>query len=244
MRLTEEIIKIKNLTKNVEGFLTDREGVLLYKLASKCSGKGVIVEIGSWKGKSTIWLAKGSKINKNIKIYAIDPHTGSQEHIQKYGNIWTFDEFKNNLKKAQVDDIVVPLVEYSHKAKELIKEPIELLFIDGAHEYEAVKLDYELYFPLLIEGGFLIFHDTDREEVRLVADRAFNSKYFKNVYFSDTITYGQKVKINSIKDKIKNNLMISLRNQFHFICSSHQRKFVKKFYKNFIKLCRNIIWIL
>ena len=84
----------------------------------------------------------------------------------------------------------------------------------------------------------------NREEVRLVADNAFNSKYFKDVYFCDTITYGRKVKRNSVKDKIKNNLMIYLRNQFHFICSSHQRKFVKKFYKNFIKLCRNIIWIL
>lgn len=48
----------------------------------------MIVEIGSWKGKSTIWIANGSKDGRNIKVYAIDPHIGSSEHqkeIKKFG---------------------------------------------------------------------------------------------------------------------------------------------------------------
>ncbi|WP_455277747.1 hypothetical protein [[Eubacterium] cellulosolvens] len=56
--------RIKKLTDKVEGWLTDKEGELLYKLAKQCTGKGVIVEIGSWKGKSTIWLGMGSKNGK------------------------------------------------------------------------------------------------------------------------------------------------------------------------------------
>ena len=40
------------------GWLNEAEGLLLYRLARNCSGKGVIVEIGSWKGRSTIWLGQ------------------------------------------------------------------------------------------------------------------------------------------------------------------------------------------
>jgi len=50
-----QIEQIKLLTRNVDGFLDEKEGILLYNLAKNCTGKGVIVEIGSWKGKSTIW---------------------------------------------------------------------------------------------------------------------------------------------------------------------------------------------
>ncbi len=46
--------------RDIEGWLTEKEGIFLYKMANKCTGRGVIVEIGSWKGKSTIWLSLGS----------------------------------------------------------------------------------------------------------------------------------------------------------------------------------------
>lgn len=78
--------------------LADKEGETLYKLAKNCKGKGVIVEIGSWKGESTIWISNGSKNGNKVKIYAIDPHTGSSELKRMYGNIWTFEEFKKILK--------------------------------------------------------------------------------------------------------------------------------------------------
>jgi predicted O-methyltransferase YrrM len=76
MRETDEV---KKFVDNIDGWLFEREGELLYDLAKNCTGKGVIVEIGSWKGKSTIWLGKGSKRGKKVLIYAIDPHTGSPE---------------------------------------------------------------------------------------------------------------------------------------------------------------------
>lgn len=53
--------EIKKLVERVDGWLTHGEGGLLYNLAKNCKGNGVIVEIGSWKGKSTIWLGAGSK---------------------------------------------------------------------------------------------------------------------------------------------------------------------------------------
>ncbi|MCS6951010.1 MAG: class I SAM-dependent methyltransferase, partial [bacterium] len=76
------------LTEKVEGWLTVEEGELLYQLARACKGKGVIVEIGSFKGKSTIWLAKGSLAGAGVRVFAIDPHTGSEEHRQDGQPVW------------------------------------------------------------------------------------------------------------------------------------------------------------
>ena len=76
--------------------------MFLYEAVKKCAGRGVIVEIGSWKGKSTVSLGLGSRERNKIKIYAIDPHTGSPDHIASHAGekIWTFDEFKKNMEKA------------------------------------------------------------------------------------------------------------------------------------------------
>ncbi len=130
---------IKKIVDTVDGFLLDSEGELLYRLARNCSGKGVIVEIGSWKGKSTIWLGKGSKDGNHTPIYAIDPNTGSSDLKRKFGKIWTFDKFKKNIKRAKVDDLVVPIMKTSEDASKNFDKPIELLFIDGDHDYDLVK---------------------------------------------------------------------------------------------------------
>ncbi len=67
--------EVQKLAAPIKGWLKDKEGQLLYDLAKNCTGKGVIVEIGSWKGKSTTWLAHGSKEGNKVRVYAIDPHT-------------------------------------------------------------------------------------------------------------------------------------------------------------------------
>ena len=36
---------------------------------------------------------------------------------------------------------------------------IDLLFIDGGHTYESVKMDYEMYCPFVRSGGWIGFHD-------------------------------------------------------------------------------------
>ena len=111
----------------VEGWLTKDEGRLLHKAAKKCSAKGAIVEIGSWKGKSTIWIAKGSKAGKHARVYAVDPHVGSSEHKKMFGTVATFQDFKRNIKEAQADDIVSPIVKTSKDAAADFVEPIELV---------------------------------------------------------------------------------------------------------------------
>jgi predicted O-methyltransferase YrrM len=206
MRVEEQ--NLLKQVQQVEGWLSDKEAVLLYNLAQQCTGKGVIVEIGSWKGKSTICLAKGSKSSKQVKIYAVDPHTGMGG---LYGeDIHTFDQFKENIETAGVSDIIVPLVTTSENAVEMIKEPIELIFIDGGHDYADVKRDFELWFPRIMDGGTMAFHDAvwqaHKGPSRLVKERVYGTKYFRDVSFPKrgaTIVYATKVKNNTLFDRLR-----------------------------------------
>src|SRR5665647_2930672 len=66
-----EFLLAKRSDDSAEGWLLDAEGPLLYSLALNCVGRGAVVEIGSWKGRSTIYLGKGSKAGSNITIYAV-----------------------------------------------------------------------------------------------------------------------------------------------------------------------------
>ncbi len=205
-----DIDDIKQIVDRVDGWLTHKEGELLYNLAKNCCGKGVIVEIGSWKGKSTTWLAKGSKAGKKVKVYAIDPHTGSSEHKKMYGQVLTYAEFRTNMKNASVSDIVFPIVKTSAEAAKNFDRPVELIFIDGAHEYELVKLDFESWFPKIAEGGIMAFHDTTTwpGPKKIVEKFVYKSEYFKNIRLRDSITYATKVKQNTLKDKINNRIVL------------------------------------
>jgi len=238
-KMKKEFAVINKFIENIEGWLSPKEGELLYNLAKNCTGKGVIVEIGSWKGKSTICLAKGSKSGNKVKVYAIDPHIGSSEHRKKYGKVWTFDEFKKNIKKANVEDIVVPCVKTSEEAAKNFDKPVELIFIDGAHEYEFVKKDFELWFPNLIEGGVMAFHDTiggHEGPGRVVREFLYNSKHFKDVKFLDSITYGKKVNQNSVFGRIKNRYVLFLKDTYELARKFHLPAPIKFFGKKIVTL--------
>lgn len=190
----------------MEGWLSDTEGELLYELAKKCSGRGVIVEIGSFKGKSTIWLAKGSKAGKSVKIYAIDPHQGYTEHDTSVSPNDTFIDFQSNIKSAQVDDLIVPIIQKSSDALEFVKEPIEFIFIDGSHEYEAVIDDYHNWIPKLLNNGVAAFHDTIGflGPRKAINECVYLGKQFISIKLTDEITHAVKANRISFSDQIKN----------------------------------------
>jgi MMP 1-O-methyltransferase len=195
--LIEKIEKIKNETKNIDGWLTAKEGEFLFETAKKCSTRGVIVEIGSFKGKSTVWLALGSKEGKKTMVHAIDPF-GENESVIKVN----FNEFMENIKNADVNDIVNPIVSTSADVVKNWNKAVEFIFIDGNHDYEFVKQDFLLWYPHLVDGGTIAFHDTTSSIKNLlfgfpgprkvVNKFVFKSNYFKNVGRIDTIIYGEK----------------------------------------------------
>lgn len=165
----EEISKVHRITREIDGWLTELEGAALYHATMYGPGEGKIVEIGSFKGKSTIWLAKGSKRLGREKVYAIDTHLGSPEH-RPGGELashmppegTTEFVFRQNIKNADVEDWVVPLVTSSENALKSWRNPIRFLFIDAEHAYEAIRNDFRGWQQHVVIGGLITFHDVDR----------------------------------------------------------------------------------
>ncbi|MGH7772394.1 MAG: class I SAM-dependent methyltransferase [Candidatus Binatia bacterium] len=163
MSVNENILEVHRHTATVEGWLSEKEGPYLYSLAQLASKLGCIVEIGSWKGKSTIWLAKGSQAIGGEKVYAVDPHTpdGSSER-----------DFRENIKKAGVESIVVPMVMASIEVLQGWDKPIGLLWVDGDHKYRGVQSDFFGWYPHVVPGGVIALHDTlNRRGVRKFVQR-------------------------------------------------------------------------
>jgi predicted O-methyltransferase YrrM len=206
--------------KDLEGWLTADEAGLLYRLAAGTSNRGRIIEIGSWKGRSTICLALGAQAAGHTeKIVAIDPHTGSSEHHDGDQGVNTFADFRRNIKNAGVEVLIEPLVATSRAAADDFNEQVELAFIDGAHEYEFVRDDFEQWFPKVICGGVMAFHDTLiwSGPRKVAAERLFKSNQFKNTGFTDSIAYGTKVEKNDLFDRARNRYVLLLKNIFEVL---------------------------
>lgn len=223
----------KSISDSIDGWLTNEEGEQLWKLAKNCKGSGVIVEIGSWKGKSTVLLGNGSKAGNKVKVYAIDPFTGSSEHQKDNKKVWTFNEFKKSIKIGKVNDIIIPLVKTSEAAVKDFDKPVGFIFIDGAHEYELVKMDFNLWFQKVVNGGVMAFHDTigDGGPKRVVRDMVLKSPHFKNAGFVSSLTFAEKVEQNSLKDRLRNRYILFLKNVYEFAGTLHLPEPLKNFGK-------------
>ena len=153
--------------RGVEGFLHDLEGYTLLQLAAGGSGMGAIVEIGSYLGRSTAFLAAGSKSAGREKVVAVDHFRGSPEHqagqafassiLVREGT--TFHRFQDNLRQLGLEDCVTPIVASSTDAAAQWTGPIRLLFIDGDHSYDESGRDFELWSRFVVPHGLICFHD-------------------------------------------------------------------------------------
>jgi predicted O-methyltransferase YrrM len=151
----------------IHGWLTEKEATTLYDLARKLSAENpVVVEIGSWQGKSSVILAKGVAETKGGCLYCIDPFNGAggasvyQEEMSKLDRP-LLEIFGENMERNGVGDVVRPLVGTSDAFTDRFSAGIDLLFIDGDHSYEAVMKDFEGYARSIKVGGQIAFHDVD-----------------------------------------------------------------------------------
>jgi predicted O-methyltransferase YrrM len=198
------IDEVRGITNKMRAWLAPTEGELLYNLAKQCTGQGVIFEIGSWVGKSTVHLAAGSQEGSQVPVFAVDPHTGCTVHLED-GEMDTLTKLKKNLESAGVQDLVTPIVKTSEDAAKTFDQPIELLFIDGVHFYEYVKLDCELWLPKLIPGGIVALHDTanDAGPKRAVAEAILTSRQYRGARNVSSITYATKAASSSFADRLR-----------------------------------------
>jgi predicted O-methyltransferase YrrM len=153
----------------IDGFLQPNEAFTLYKTARNLPPDSVIVEIGSWKGKSTYCLAKGLKSGK---VCAIDPFDASGDaasasiYHQKKDKEPLIQQFKDNMEKLGVLDKIEILQGFSNDFVGKIPQ-IDFLFIDGDHSKEGCEFDFLSYAPYVKPGGYIALHDfyADRKDL-------------------------------------------------------------------------------
>ena len=153
----------------LKGFMPQHEGIALTKWSKKFSSIGPIMEIGSYCGKSAIYLSKGAILNDQL-VYTIDHHFGSEEHQikEEYFDSEIFD-YKNhrvntlpllikNINKIQVKNIV-PIVSNSVDIASKWDAKLGMVFIDGGHSFKAANNDYVSWSTKIKKNGALVIHD-------------------------------------------------------------------------------------
>jgi predicted O-methyltransferase YrrM len=165
----EMLARVRALAPQIEpiqGWLDPNAGAVLYQFASQAA-KPLVVELGSWKGRSTAWLAHALKDRGKGRVVAIDTWAGTpneQPHVQLlqgYGPDQLYDEFRANMKRLGVDDIVEPWRMTTLEAARKWDQgaTIGVLHIDAGHEYADVRADFEHWAPFVAPGGMIAFDD-------------------------------------------------------------------------------------
>jgi predicted O-methyltransferase YrrM len=154
----------------IKGFLADDEAQALYQQAIHVAPLGPVLEIGSYCGRSTIYLGLACRETGNT-VFALDHHRGSEEHQlgeffhdpdlydASIGVVDTFREFRRNITLAGIDQQVVPIVSGSEAAAKHWQTPLGMVFIDGGHSLDAALTDYRCWASLIARGGTLAIHD-------------------------------------------------------------------------------------
>ncbi|MBW3595129.1 MAG: class I SAM-dependent methyltransferase [Actinobacteria bacterium] len=158
--------------RSVRGWLSPEQADLLYREAAAVD-QGCIVEVGSYRGRSTIALALGAQAGGKAPIYAIEPH---EEFRGPLGGEFGPEDrgafYRNMLRTG-----VYPHVRLVNLTSRVVTPgwnlPVGLLWIDGDHNYDAVREDFLCWLPHLVPGASVIFDDATRGEVgpeRVVAE--------------------------------------------------------------------------
>jgi SAM-dependent methyltransferase len=149
------------LPADVEGWLTEAQARRLDRCAQAVPAGGRIVEIGSFRGRSTIVLARAAA--EGAEVVAIDPHLGSDRGPQEIAAQPELGEedtrlFRANLERHGVSERVRHVRALSSEAP--IEEGIDLLFVDGAHRYGPARDDLVRWGASVRDGGTMLVHDS------------------------------------------------------------------------------------
>jgi predicted O-methyltransferase YrrM len=156
--------------ESVKGFLDSAEGARLYELALCGAALGPCLEVGSYCGKSTVYLGAACR-TVGQQLFAIDHHRGSEEHQlgEEYhdpelydasaGRVDTLPVFRRTLYRAGLEDTVIPIVAGTLLAGRHWHTPLGMVFIDGGHSEAAALADYRTWSTHLLAGGILAIHD-------------------------------------------------------------------------------------
>jgi hypothetical protein len=155
--LSGRLPEIMRLAGSVEGFLTAKEMEFLALLGACPTAEGEVLEIGSFKGKSTVILARAAALVGDWGIVAVDPLCPSGSFTM-VDCPWE-DEFCANLDRCGVAGLVEFHKAFSTELAKTWDRPLRLLWVDGDHSYEGAKTDLDIFSPHLSPGAIVAFHD-------------------------------------------------------------------------------------
>jgi len=161
---------VRKAAESARGFMPPAEGLALYDIAGAYAGVGPIAEIGTYCGKSTIYLAAAARAAGQL-VLTVDHHHGSEEnqpgweyHDTKLvdpatGRLDTLPHFRSTLAASGLEEHVIAIVGRSADVARLWRTQLGMLFIDGGHTDAAAVADYEGWAPWVAPGGALAIHD-------------------------------------------------------------------------------------
>tara|TARA_B100000965_G_scaffold122003_1_gene100930 strand:+ start:4296 stop:4919 length:624 start_codon:yes stop_codon:yes gene_type:complete len=154
----------------VKGFLPQNEAIALYDAAVSVEVDGPLLEVGSYCGKSSVYLGYAAQSIGRV-LYALDHHRGSEENQEGWehydpqlidkrkGVMDTLPYFRDAIFTAGLEDVVIALVGHSGVIARNWTTPLSFLFIDGGHGEEPAKADFSGWVPKVKQGGLLAIHD-------------------------------------------------------------------------------------
>lgn len=235
---TDRLVK---LSESLSGHLRKREVQFLATLPF-LSVKGDILEIGSFKGKSTIVLAKSARAAGHEKIYACDPLSlscstdptdATKEELP--------DIFYSNLQAYGVREQVEFFQMKSDKLAEIWNRPLKVLWIDGDHTYKGVMTDITLFEKHLKPGAIVCFHDVLHDfegPIRVFMEKILLSNQYGDCGLCGSIGWGQftggcsltgrqwKSKLSTY-NKLSKLMVLVMKNNNGFKVNRHLRRFYR-----------------
>ena len=147
----------------VDGWMSPDQAERLYRAAAGTHRGDIIVEIGSFRGRSTIVLASAAP--EGVQIVAIDPHAGNDRGPQELDGFEAaaatdHDVFNANLAAAGVAHRVHHVRAFSDAAHGEVAGVVAVLYVDGAHRYAPARTDIRDWGRRVAPGGTLLIHDS------------------------------------------------------------------------------------
>jgi predicted O-methyltransferase YrrM len=162
--------RLREIAEAAKGFMPPDEGLALYEAALSAARVGPLLEIGSYCGKSAVYLGAAAQ-ERGTVLFSIDHHRGSEEMgpawehhdpdvvDSRTGRMDSLPFFRRTIADAGLGDVVVGLVGDSVTIAAHWRTPVGLVFIDGAHSDENAMADFAGWVPKIVGGGLLAIHD-------------------------------------------------------------------------------------
>src|SRR4051794_13039851 len=165
-----ETTDLLGLARAARGFMPDDEGLALHRLARERLPHGLVLEVGTYCGKSAVYLGAAARAVGGV-VFTVDHHRGSEENQAGWehhdptlvdprtGRMDTLPHFRATIEAAALEDVVVAVVGDSATVAAQWRAPLSLLFIDGGHGEAPAHADYDGWARWVLPDGLLCIHD-------------------------------------------------------------------------------------